>query len=88
MGIFHIFVSDTDSGTESTLSKLAADTKLRGAFDKLEGRDAIQRDPDTLDMGACANLRKFNKANRCITSCTWVKAISGPAQPGWRRDED
>lgn len=51
MGIFNIFVGDLD-----TLSKLAADTKLCGAADKLEGREAIQRVPDRLEMGTCANL--------------------------------
>lgn len=43
--IFNIF---TGVRTESTLSKLAADTKLCGATDELEGREAIQRVPDRL----------------------------------------
>jgi len=60
--LFNIFVGNTDSGIECTLSRFASDTKLCGAVDMLEGRDAIQRDRDRLESWAHANLMKFSKA--------------------------
>jgi len=60
--LFNIFVSNMYSGIESILSKFANDTKLHGAVDTLEGRDAIQRDQGRLEKWAHVNLKKFNKA--------------------------
>jgi len=62
LALFNIFVSDMDSGTECTLRKFVDDTKLWGAVNILEGRDAIQRDLDRLERWTCMNLLRFNKA--------------------------
>lgn len=56
------FISDTDSGTEGTLSRSAGSTQLSGAVGLLEGRGDIPRDHDRLDEWSCANLLKSNKA--------------------------
>ncbi|GAB0191205.1 mitochondrial enolase superfamily member 1 [Grus japonensis] len=58
--LFNIFVGNTDSGIECTLSKFASDTKLCGG--STFWRDAIQRDLDRFERWDRANLVKFSKA--------------------------
>ena len=51
--LFNIFVSDTDSGIKCILSKFSHDTKLCDAVDALEGRDAIQRNLERIEVDLC-----------------------------------
>jgi len=63
LGVFNIFISDSNDGLECTLSKFAHDSKLSGVADML-GIDAIQRDLNKLKRWAYVNLMRFSVAKR------------------------
>jgi len=60
-GLFNIFLSDLDDGTECTLMKFADDTRQSGEVDTSERRATLQDDLDRLEEWGNKSLMKFSK---------------------------
>ena len=81
--LFNAFAGDTDSGIEYTLSNFVSDTKLCGAVNVLEGRDAIQVNLDRFEKWAHVNITKFQKAK-----CMVLQMGQGKHKHGYRLGDE
>ncbi|RMC15367.1 hypothetical protein DUI87_07558 [Hirundo rustica rustica] len=79
--LFNVFISNTDSGVECTLSRSAGDTRLSGAFDMPEVLDAIQRELHKLKKWANGNLMRSTMPH--AGSCICIRATPS-ISPDWR----
>lgn len=59
--LFNAFISDLDAGIKRALTTFADATKLGGAVSVLGGREALQRDLDSLESWAASDHGKCNK---------------------------
>jgi len=69
--LFNILINERDSSIECTLSKSGDGTKPRGAVDRPEGWDAIQRDLGKLERWAPVNLMRCSKAKCRVLHLSW-----------------
>jgi len=69
--LLSIFINDIANRIECILSNFADDTKLSGAVDSLERREAIQMDFDRPEEWAHLNLMRFNKAKYKVLHMHW-----------------
>ena len=70
--LFNIFISNIDDRSKCTLSKFSDDSKMNGAVDMAEERDAIQRDLRKLRRWPPMNLMKFKKQSAMFCTCVGV----------------
>ena len=57
----NVFISSTVNRIKCTLSKFADNTKLSSVVNVIEGRDAIQSNPNKPQRSAHVNEIRFNK---------------------------
>ena len=71
LALFNIFIDDVGDGIECALSKFMDNTKLSGAVDTTEGRDAIRRDPNKVEKRARGHLMQTNRDPCKVLQLGW-----------------